>query len=96
MNIQKVQIVQTVGTEFFGSMNWLRGKMLDGEQVATEIGRFVAWTAPIRQRRRRGDSAGGQASNETENRIEGKVLSSTFLGDQVEGRGLDCESARRG
>jgi hypothetical protein len=35
---------------------------------------------------RRGDSAGGQASNETENRIEGKVLSSTFLGDQVEGR----------
>ena len=23
-------------------MNWLRGKMLDGDQVATEIGRFVA------------------------------------------------------
>ena len=74
--------------EFFGSMNWLRGKMLNGEQVETELGvlrvdgsrRFDgAVVVGIRPE----DVKLGRSSNETENRIEGKVLSSTFLGDQV-------------
>jgi len=74
--------------EFFGSINWIRGKMVDANRVKTECG-------VLRVTDSRGCSGAvivgirpedvrlGRSSNEDENRIEGKVVSSTFLGDQV-------------
>jgi iron(III) transport system ATP-binding protein len=74
--------------EFFGSMNWIRGKMLDGARVETEIGtlsldgsRFFDGSVVVGIRPE--DVKLGRSFNDAENRIEGKVLSSTFLGDQV-------------
>jgi iron(III) transport system ATP-binding protein len=74
--------------EFFGSINWIRGKMVDANRVKTECG-------VLRVTDSRGCSGAvivgirpedvrlGRSSNDDENRIEGKVVSSTFLGDQV-------------
>ncbi len=74
--------------EFFGSINWIRGKMLDANRVKTECG--VLWVADSRSCDgavivgiRPEDVRLGRSSNDDENRIEGKVMSSTFLGDQV-------------
>ena len=74
--------------EFFGSINWLRGKMLDGKRVETEIGTLVidgsrAIDGSVVVGIRPEDVKLARSSNEVENRIEGKVLGSTFLGDQV-------------
>ena len=74
--------------EFFGSINWVRGKMLEGGVVESEIGRLVT-TA----KRRYDESVvvgirpedvklhGGDAARE--NRLDASVASSSFLGDQV-------------
>ena len=74
--------------EFFGSINWLRGKMLDANHVETECG--VLCVADSRRCDgavivgiRPEDVRFERSSNDDENRIEGKVMSSTFLGDQV-------------
>ena len=74
--------------EFFGSINWIRGKMLDANHVETECG--VLCVADSRRCDgavivgiRPEDVRLERSSNEDENRIEGKVMSSTFLGDQV-------------
>ena len=74
--------------EFFGSINWLRGKMVDGEHVDTEIGTLAiegsrAFDGPVVVGIRPEDVKLARSFNEAENRIEGKVASSTFLGDQV-------------
>jgi iron(III) transport system ATP-binding protein len=74
--------------EFFGSINWIRGKMMDANRVKTECGVLRvtdsrgcdgAVIVGIRPE----DVRLGRSSNDDENRIEGKVVSSTFLGDQV-------------
>jgi iron(III) transport system ATP-binding protein len=74
--------------EFFGSINWMRGKMLDQNHAETECGVLCvtdgrrcegAVIVGIRPE----DVRLGRSSNEDENRIEGKIVSSTFLGDQV-------------
>jgi iron(III) transport system ATP-binding protein len=74
--------------EFFGSINWLRGKMIDGGRVETEIGTLVI-AAP---RQYEGNVVVGvrpedvKLSNTAtgpENRLEGAVISTTFLGDQI-------------
>ena len=74
--------------EFFGSMNWLRGKVLDKYCVETEIGRLEVDF--------RGENNGSvvvgirpedmklDASQEIlRNRIEGTMAHSTFVGDQM-------------
>ena len=73
--------------EFFGSINWLQGKMLAGDQVDSEIGILVI--EPRRQYEGNvvvgvrpedvilDDGAGG------ENSITGQLESAVFLGDQV-------------
>ena len=74
--------------EFFGSINWIRGKMLDGQRVESEIGPLVTETS----RRYDGAVVVGirpedvkldGAFNGVENRLDGNVVSSNFLGDQV-------------
>lgn len=73
--------------EFFGSINWLRGKMLGGGRVETEIG-TLAIDAP---RQYEGDVVVGVrpedvklgVASAAENRLVGNVLAATFLGDQV-------------
>ncbi len=74
--------------EFFGSINWLRGKMLGSERVETEIGALVIQTA----RRYEGNVVVGvrpedvrliDVSVDVENRFAGQVLATTFLGDQA-------------
>jgi iron(III) transport system ATP-binding protein len=74
--------------EFFGSINWIRGKMLDGQRVESEIGPLVTETS----RRYDGAVVVGirpedvkldDAFNGAENRLDGNVVSSNFLGDQV-------------
>ena len=74
--------------EFFGSINWIRGKMLDGQRVESEIGPLVTETS----RRYEGAVVVGvrpedvkldSASTEAENRLDGNIVSSNFLGDQV-------------
>ena len=74
--------------EFFGSINWIRGKMLDGQRVESEIGPLVTETS----RRYDGAVVVGirpedvkldDAFNGVENRLDGNVVSSNFLGDQV-------------
>jgi iron(III) transport system ATP-binding protein len=73
--------------EFFGSINWLRGTMRGENLVETEIGNLVTGGA----RRYDGSVVIGVRPEdvklaspfaEDENRLEGKVLGSTFLGDQ--------------
>jgi len=74
--------------EFFGSINWLTGKMLDGARVETEIGTLVI-QAP---RQYEGNVVVGvrpedvklvQAAADMENRFAATVLLTTFLGDQA-------------
>ncbi len=74
--------------EFFGSINWLRGRILDGGRVESEIGTLVI-AAP---RQYEGNVILGvrpedvklfPTSAQAENRLEGTVLATTFLGDQV-------------
>jgi iron(III) transport system ATP-binding protein len=74
--------------EFFGSINWIRGKMLDGQRVESEIGPLVTETS----RRYDGtvvvgvrpeDVKLGSTSTGVENRLDGNIVSSNFLGDQV-------------
>jgi iron(III) transport system ATP-binding protein len=74
--------------EFFGSINWIRGKMLDQNHAETECG--ILCVADSRRCDgavivgiRPEDVRLGRSSNQDENRLEGKVVSSTFLGDQV-------------
>jgi len=74
--------------EFFGSINWLRGKIVDGIKVETEIGTLTTdgsrtFNGPVVVGIRPEDVKLTRSSNEAENRVEGKVVSSTFLGDQV-------------
>src|SRR5262245_18945128 len=74
--------------EFFGSMNWLHGKVLDKHNVETEIGRLEVDC--------RGETNGKvvvglrpedmkiYASQEIlGNRLEGAMAHSTFIGDQM-------------
>jgi ABC-type Fe3+/spermidine/putrescine transport system ATPase subunit len=74
--------------EFFGSINWIRGTMIGENRVETEIGVLSladscrcngAVIVGIRPE----DVRLERSSNDGENRIEGKITSSTFLGDQI-------------
>jgi iron(III) transport system ATP-binding protein len=73
--------------EFFGSINWLGGQMLDGNCVETELGRLSVGDADqsgaVVVGIRPEDVRLERAFNGGENRIEGKVARSTFLGDQI-------------
>ena len=74
--------------EFFGSMNWLRGTVLDKHCVETAIGRLEvdyrgktngSVVVGIRPEDMKID-----ASHEIlRNRIEGTMVHSTFVGDQI-------------
>ncbi|HKY09053.1 MAG TPA: ABC transporter ATP-binding protein, partial [Candidatus Binatia bacterium] len=73
--------------EFFGSINWIHGRMRGGNGVDTEIGHLATDDARQYDGRvvvgvRPEDVKLDGTSPEDENRLEGKVLSSTFLGDQ--------------
>ena len=74
--------------EFFGSINWLRGKVLDKHCVETEIGKIEVdllderngkVVVGIRPEDMKIDPPAGDVSN----RVEAIVSSSTFVGDQV-------------
>ena len=73
--------------EFFGSINWLRGKMVERDRVESEIGTLEIQSA----RQYEGDVVVGvrpedvkfSASADVENRFAGNVLATTFLGDQA-------------
>jgi len=74
--------------EFFGSINWLRGKVLDKHCIETEIGKIEVdllgerngkVVVGIRPEDMKIDPAAGDSSN----RVEAMVSSSTFIGDQV-------------
>jgi len=78
----------SVVAEFFGSINWLRGKVLDKGCVETEIGKIEVdvrgekngkVVLGIRPEDMRIDADAGDSSN----RLEATVSSSTFVGDQV-------------
>ena len=74
--------------EFFGSINWLRGKMLDPNRVETAIGTLVVENSRARLGAvvigiRPEDIRWAPGSAEPRNRLEGKVVSSIFLGDQA-------------
>jgi ABC-type Fe3+/spermidine/putrescine transport system ATPase subunit len=73
--------------EFFGSINWLGGQMLEANCVETELGRLSVGDAcqsgAVVVGIRPEDVRLERAFNGGENRIEGKVTRSTFLGDQV-------------
>ena len=74
--------------EFFGSINWVRGKMLEGGVVESEIGRLVT----LAERRydesvvvgiRPEDVKLDGGDGGVENRLDASVVGSSFLGDQV-------------
>ena len=74
--------------EFFGSMNWLRGKVLDKHCVETEIGRLQvdlhneangSVVVGIRPEDMRIDGS----REILHNRLEGTLAHSTFVGDQM-------------
>jgi iron(III) transport system ATP-binding protein len=74
--------------EFFGSINWLRGAVLDKDCVETEIGKLEVDLRPathgkvvvgIRPEDMKID---GSVENGC-NRLEARVASSTFIGDQM-------------
>jgi ABC-type sugar transport system ATPase subunit len=74
--------------EFFGSINWVRGNLLDQHRVDTEIGPLMVensngQTGAVVVGIRPEDIRLGVSSTECENQLEGRVLSSAFLGDQV-------------
>jgi iron(III) transport system ATP-binding protein len=73
--------------EFFGSINWIRGTMLGDGCVETEIGSLVTdggrrLNGPVVVGIRPEDVKLNGTFPEAENRLEGRVTSSTFLGDQ--------------
>ena len=73
--------------EFFGSINWIRGKRLGDHRVETEIGSLVVDAdcrsdGPVVVGIRPEDVKLGACADRTENPLEGNVTSSTFLGDQ--------------
>jgi len=74
--------------EFFGSINWIRGKILDKYCVETEIGKLEIdfrgepngkVVVGIRPEDMKIDSTAGDRVN----RVEATVSSSTFVGDQI-------------
>ena len=74
--------------EFFGSINWIRGTVREQDKIDTEIGMLSvpeshhcsgAVVIGIRPE----DVHLKRSFNGTENRLEGKVASSVFLGDQI-------------
>ena len=74
--------------EFFGSMNWLRGKVLDRHNVETAIGRLEVdcrseanrkVVVGIRPEDMKIDFSQGMPGN----RLEGTMVHSTFIGDQM-------------
>ncbi len=73
--------------EFFGSINWIGGQMGDGPWVETEVGRLAVgdagYAGAVVVGIRPEDVRLERAFNGGENRIEGKVARSTFLGDQI-------------
>jgi iron(III) transport system ATP-binding protein len=74
--------------EFFGSINWLRGKVLDKHWVETEIGRlevdFRSETNGSVVVGIRPEDMKIDVSQETlRNRLEGTMAHSTFVGDQM-------------
>ena len=74
--------------EFFGSINWIGGQMQTADCVETEFGRLCIDDACRYDGRvvvgiRPEDVRLEHAFNGGENRIEGKVVRSTFLGDQM-------------
>ena len=74
--------------EFFGSINWIHGKMLDGQRVESEIGPLVTelsrrYDGAVVVGVRPEDVKLDSPSTEAENRLDGNVVSSNFLGDQV-------------
>jgi ABC-type Fe3+/spermidine/putrescine transport system ATPase subunit len=74
--------------EFFGSMNWLRGKVLDKHYVETEIGRLevdcrAEANGKVVVGIRPEDMKIGESQEMSYNRIEGTMVHSTFIGDQM-------------
>ena len=73
--------------EFFGSINWIRGMVHGNNRIETELGPL--WIADSRHCYGavivgvRPEDVHLRSSNEGENRIEGKVRTSVFLGDQI-------------
>src|SRR6185295_14779974 len=73
--------------EFFGSINWIRGMAHGNNRIETELGPL--WIADSRHCYGavivgvRPEDVHLRSSNEGENRIEGKVRTSVFLGDQI-------------
>ncbi len=74
--------------EFFGSINWLRGKVVEKNRVETEIGIFVVESPLPRSGGvvvgiRPEDVKVDGASASGENCFDGGLVSATFLGDQM-------------
>ena len=74
--------------EFFGSINWLRGKVLDKYCVETDIGRLTVDHRALASRSvvvgiRPEDLKINATDNGSGNRVEATVASSTFAGDQM-------------
>jgi iron(III) transport system ATP-binding protein len=74
--------------EFFGSMNWLHGQVLDKGWVETEIGKMEVDGCVERQGKvvvgiRPEDMKIDRAAGDSSNRLEATVSSATFVGDQM-------------
>jgi iron(III) transport system ATP-binding protein len=74
--------------EFFGSINWLRGKVLDKDCVETEIGKLevdlrAAMNGKVVVGIRPEDMKIDGPVDDSRNRLEATVASSTFIGDQM-------------
>ncbi len=74
--------------EFFGSINWLAGKMIAGSRVQTEIGIFevdspAQASAPVVLGVRPEDIKLGSACANLKNEFEAEIVTRTFLGDQM-------------
>jgi iron(III) transport system ATP-binding protein len=74
--------------EFFGSMNWLGGEMVDGRRVKTEIGIFEMSPQAQQSGRvvvgiRPEDVKLRPSSTHGENELVGEISAATFLGDQL-------------
>jgi ABC-type sugar transport system ATPase subunit len=74
--------------EFFGSINWLHGKMTGAYTAETAIGDLAVANTKTNRGAvvigiRPEDIRWAPASPAAENRLKGKVVTSTFLGDQA-------------
>jgi ABC-type Fe3+/spermidine/putrescine transport system ATPase subunit len=74
--------------EFFGSINWLRGTMINRNQIATDIGTLTVEhangnTGSVVVGVRPEDVKLAPSSTAPENQLEGNIVSSIFIGDQV-------------